>query len=95
MFIIVAFGVYLFANVTIKTNALKILLQVGDFSKINKRKKPFINTYATIYWCLVVVGFLIYGSLANNWEVALFIFPAAGIIYAALYALLDLKSNKK
>lgn len=83
---VAAAGVWFILLASIPWNSYQMLLQEGDYAP--ERKAPLVQTVTVIYWCVVTAGYLWYNLSTNNWHRSWIIWPAAGIIYAGLTALL-------
>ena len=86
LLILVAIGVNLFVRVGIPQASMQKLLQEGEFTKTNKRKQKKCGWIATVYWLIVVAIFLGYSFVTEDWGRSWIIWPVAGILYAALWA---------
>lgn len=86
MFSFAAVAVYLFVPTAIRWEAFAKLLEEGDYSRAKKRNShnPFLATFASVYWLLVVTVFLAYSFLSGDWGRSWIIWPVAGCLFAAL-----------
>ena len=89
LLILVATGVNLFVRVGIPQASMQKLLQEGEFTKTNKRKQKKCGWIATVYWLIVVAIFLGYSFATDDWGRSWIIWPVAGILYAALWAVVS------
>ncbi len=89
LLIFVATGVNLFVRVGIPQASMQKLLQEGEFTKTNKRKQKKCGWIATVYWLIVVAIFLGYSFATDDWGRSWIIWPVAGILYAALWAVVS------
>lgn len=89
LLILVAIGVNLFVRVGIPQASMQKLLQEDDFSKANKRKQKKCGWIATVYWLLVVALYLGYSFVTDDWGRSWIVWPVAGVLYAALWAVVS------
>lgn len=87
LLVIVGVGVFLFIRVGIPWESTQKLLQEGDYTRQNKTRVSLKEAVSTVYWLLVVAGFLAYCLPTDHWEAAGVIFAVAGILYAAIMVL--------
>lgn len=87
LLLMVGIGVFLFIRVGIPWESTQKLLQEGDYTRRNKVRVPMKEAVTTVYWLLVVAGFLAYCLPTDHWEAAGVIFAVAGILYAAIMVL--------
>ena len=83
-----AIGVRFFIIGGINQVSFEKLLQEGDYSIAAKKKSPITSAISTIYWLLVTAFFLGASFMTRAWNITGLIWPIAGILYAALVALL-------
>lgn len=85
----VALAVWLFIRYGIVWASYEKLLQEGDYSKQNKKSAP----WATLYWSIVTVVFLVCLFLFRN-EESILIWVGAAILYPAYTSLIHHFSKK-
>lgn len=96
LLVMVAFGVYLFVRSGSIYGSYEKLLQEGDYTEekkiVNKKTSPI----AGFYWCLVTAVYLGISFYFGNWERSWIIWPVAGVLFAALYGIMEtiIKSKK-
>lgn len=56
--------------------------------KEEKRSKKIKRAVSTAYWCTITAVFLAFGFIFGRWEFAGIIFPIAGVLFAAVMAIL-------
>lgn len=84
---LVAVGVFLFISVGVNWAAMQKLLQEGEYSKAHKKRNPSADVIGTVYWLVVVAGYLAWSFHTNDWEKSWIVWPVAGLIYAAVMTL--------
>ncbi len=95
LLIFVAIGVPFFIIAGIKQASFDKLLQEGDYSIEKKRKSSLTEAIETVYWLLVTACFLGYSFYTNNWKYAAFIWPIAGVLFAAVVVISNALQDKK
>ena len=83
---LVACGVYSFIRVGMINGSYQKLLQEEDYTRENKEITRRTSAFATAYWCTVTAVFLIVIFVTDNYRMAGLIWPVAGVLFAALYA---------
>ena len=80
------------------TGAMEKLLEEGDYTRQRKAKSRLVSTVSVCYWLVVTAVFLLYtfgplgnGQARSSW----FIWAIAGVLYAAVLAVLRLIGNNK
>ena len=74
------------------------LSEEEDYTRENKAKSPVIGAVSSIYWLLVTAVYLFYtfGPMGNGQpKYSWFIWAIAGVLYAAVLAVLRLIGNNK
>ena len=84
MLVVVGIGVMFLIMVGTPWSGMQKLLQEGDYTKQKKQVSERTAAISTIYWLVVVAGFLAYSFLSNNWENSWVVWPVAGVLYAAV-----------
>lgn len=78
--------------------AMEKLLEEGDYTRQRKAKSRLVSTVSVCYWLVVTAVFLLYtfGPLGNGQaRYSWFIWAIAGVLYAAVLAVLRLIGNNK
>lgn len=94
---IVAAGVNLIVRTSIISSGFKKLLQENDYSAKEKKEKAYLAPIETVYWTVVLAGYLTWSFITNKWGITWIVWPIAGVLFAALVAILKLfhqKDNK-
>ena len=95
MLVMIAVAVLLFVLVGVRWASFSKLLQEGEYAVEAKRKKSQSSTIVTVYWLLVLAVFLIWSLLGNAWDTSWVIWPVAGVIFAALMAVINSRKSKE
>ena len=94
----VALACLAFVYAGTRTGAMEKLLEEGDYTRQRKAKSRLVSTVSVCYWLVVTVVFLFYtfGPLGNGQaRYSWFIWAIAGVLYAAVLAVLRLIGNNK
>ena len=89
----VALACLAFVYAGTQTGAMEKLLEEGDYSRQRKSKSRLVGTVSVCYWLVVTAIFLFYtfGPFGNGQaKYSWFIWAIAGILYAAVMAVLRL-----
>ena len=91
-------GVYFFVYGGTVNGSMEKLLEEGDYTRQRKAKSRLVSTVSVCYWLVVTAVFLLYtfGPLGNGQaRYSWFIWAIAGVLYAAVLAVLRLIGNNK
>ncbi|MCH5189323.1 MAG: helix-turn-helix transcriptional regulator [Oscillospiraceae bacterium] len=91
---IVAAGVNLIVRTSIISGGFKKLLQENDYSVKQKKEKAYLDPIETIYWTVVLAGYLTWSFITNKWGITWIVWPIAGVLFSALVAILKLVHQK-
>lgn len=86
--IMVAIGVAIMLYVQRIGEAYNNLLEDSREGLEKRKKNKKLDAFGSAYWCLVVAGFLVCGLAFGKWNYAGLIFPIAGVLYAAIFAII-------
>ena len=94
---IVATGVFLLVNSSIKMGALQKLLQEGEYTKDNKEKNnnPIVQGVSSAYWLVMTAAYLAISFLTNAWHITWVIWPVAGVLFGATISIVKAVVSKK
>lgn len=97
--LIAAIGVVFIVKVSIPWEAMKKLLQEGDYSvaeKERKRKRKIIvGPVSGIYWMVCTAIYLGVGLSQNNWGFARVLWPVAGVLYVVVLIVCKLFEDRE
>ena len=89
MFSMIAAGVFLIVRTSIINGGYEKLLEEGGYTRREKDAQNSVaHTIITVYWLVIVAGYLAYSLLTNDWGRSWIVFPVAGILCGALCAIL-------
>ncbi|HOR18123.1 MAG TPA: helix-turn-helix transcriptional regulator [Bacilli bacterium] len=92
---IVAIAVYLFVSGSTVRGAFLRLLQEDDYHPDKKVLNKKIEPIAGVYWIVTTAIYLAYSFITMKWEYSWIVWPVAGILFGALYIILELIYGKK
>lgn len=91
----IAVGVYLLVKTGIIWESYEKLLQEGEYNKIAKRNNKKNELIGEIYWMIVAAIYLAYSFITFDWHKTWIVWPIAGVLFAALIAILNIIHNKE
>lgn len=83
-FLLAGVGVIAFITAGIRWESMQKLLQEGEYTKKKKQHPSLTGVVGTVYWLVIVAGFLAYGFCTENWKNSWIVWPVAGVLFAAL-----------
>ncbi|MCM1113775.1 MAG: helix-turn-helix domain-containing protein [Muribaculum sp.] len=95
LLVMVAGAVYLFVWAGINYGSFDKLLQIGEYTAENKKFQRRIAPIASVYWCVVLVFYLLYSFLSRRWAITLIIWAVAGVAWAAIQGVIKLFLHRK
>lgn len=93
--ILAAIGVYVIVETSIKWGSYEQLLQEGEYSRVKKESRGFLEPIAGIYWLVVVAGYLAYSFITDDWYRSWIIYPVAGVLFGAIAIISEIVSKQK
>lgn len=95
MLAIIAVAVGLFITVGVQWASMERLLREGEFTPKDKTNSKLSDTISTVYWLLATAIYLGWSFASNNWGITWILWPIAGIVHAAVMAIVNLFSEKE
>ncbi|WP_312811508.1 permease prefix domain 1-containing protein [Sedimentibacter sp.] len=86
--LIVAFSTYNLISKSAVNGTCNILLQQGDYS-LKRKSNKISRIVSNVYWCIIVAIYLGYSFITYNWAMSWIIWPVAGLLFAAIMAIVD------
>lgn len=86
---VIATGVYRFVKVGVVKDSYDKILQAGEYTsekKINNKKN---DTFTGVYWMIVTAIYLAYSFVTMDWAKSWIIWPVAGVLFAAITAIIN------
>ena len=87
-------GSALFILAGVPRAAAERLLQIGEYTREAKRKGALLEVFSSVYWLAATAVYLLL-SFRNGWDRSWMLWPVAGVIFAALYALLEALTGRR
>ena len=91
LLIMVAAAVYLFVSVGMVKDSYEQLLQIGDYTKKEKKANRKLDRISGVYWSVVLAMYLGYSLLTMKWHMSWIIWPVAGITFGAIAAFVRMR----
>ena len=95
LLLIVAIGVFMIINVSVKMNAYIALLQEGEYDKNVKEKNPIIAAISSVYWAIATIIYLVWSFTTNAWGDTWIVWVVAGILFGAISPILNMSFKSK
>ena len=95
LLVLVAVGVMLIVRTSIITDAMRILLEEGEYSRENKRESRRNETVMGLYWSLTTAIYLLISFLTGRWDRTWIIWPVAGVGCGVLAAILRMVRSRE
>lgn len=95
IFLLVALAVWLFVHSACIQGSYQKLLQEGDYTLQKKHANRILGVFQGGYWCLVTAIYLYISFTRNNWDSSWWIWPVAGVLFAAVFGILETVIKKK
>ena len=86
---LVALGVYALVRNGVVTSGFDKLLQQGDYTESKKRRHSRLSFLPGAYWCIATVVYLFWSFRIDSWKGTWIVWPIAGVLYAAIYGILE------
>ena len=93
--VFVACGVWLFVRMGCIYGSFQKLLQEGDYTTEKKRANRILGVFQGAYWCVVTAIYLYISLTRGNWDRSWVIWPVAGVLFAAVFGILETLVKKK
>ena len=95
MLALIALGVLLIVRNAMVWGSFQRLLEEGDYSRESKETEKSFGWVAGCYWMLVTAGYLAWSFISDDWSRTWIVWPIAGVLYGAIYAVLHAMNKKK
>jgi len=95
MLVLVGVGVGCFIRAGVRWASMQKLLQEGDFTREGKKKSKLEEIVGGVYWPIVAALYLGWSFLTGEWHTTWIVWPVAGVLFAALTAIVKLITDKK
>ncbi len=88
LLVIVSIAVYLFITAGMVKDSYDQLLKDGEFNPEKREENKAVSKLGGIYWPAVTAAYLVWSFFSEDWHITWVIWPAAGLIFAAISAAL-------
>ncbi|MBQ6797565.1 MAG: helix-turn-helix transcriptional regulator [Clostridia bacterium] len=95
MMVVACVGVMFFIVAGVRWASMERLLQTGEFSEKGRKQSKLADSIGTAYWLVATAVYLGWSFMTNNWETTWIVWPVAGVLFAALMAVLNVVADKK
>lgn len=93
LFLVVSIAVWFFIAGGSRMEAIKVLLQEGDFTKEGKKSSKIIDVISGIYWPIITAVYLGWSLVTMNWGFTWIVWPIAGIVFGAIATICNVVQN--
>lgn len=90
-----AIGVVFLVWTGVQWESMQKLLQEGDYTPRRKAAAFPIGAFSAVYWLLTAAVYLLYDTMAHDWENGWLIWAVAGVLYGAIMIVLEAVRSKK
>lgn len=87
-------GASLFVDTVMRWESFQKLLQEGEFSPQEKRKKTIKDRVSLFYWMMALAIYLGWSFFTDSWSISWIVWPIAGILFSGFMSLLILAIDK-
>ena len=88
LLILVAVATYLFVTLSYVWGSYQKLLQESDYTRDSKAFNRKTEALSGAYWCVATAIYLGISFVWHNWHISWVIWPVAGVLYGAIFAIL-------
>ena len=88
LLLFISAGVHLMVRAGVIYGSFEKLLQTGEYTEENKALEKRISFFPGTYWCLMTAIYLGLSFLTGRWDVTWILWPVAGVLFAAIHAVL-------
>lgn len=92
---IIAVAVILFVTAGIRMDSYKQLLQEEEYSPSRKIGGDLTEKIASIYWPVVIAGYLAWSFITDDWGKTWIVWPVAGVLFGGISAICSSFSSDK
>jgi len=92
MLALIACGVYLLVRNGIIRNSFSLLLEEGDYRRVEKN--PSVNRVMSIYWSVMTAGYLAYSFITFDWARSWIVWPVAGVLSVVVREIAKSRTEK-
>lgn len=93
LLLMVAIGVLVIIIAGTSDEVSKVLLKKEEYAPENKQGNKIIDIISSIYWPIIVVAYLAWSFVTEDWHISWVIWPLAGILFGAIAAITRAVTN--
>lgn len=94
LLLIVSAGVNLIVRTAIIEGGFQQLLQENEYTLKAKKDKAYLAPFESIYWTIVLAGYLAWSFISNRWGMTWIVWPIAGVLFGVLSEILKMLNHK-
>ena len=94
MMALIAVGVLLIVRVSVIWGSYQTLLEEGSYTREAKEGQKHQSALGSVYWGLVLAGYLAWSFLTNDWHRTWIVWPVAAVAYAAVAGIVNALHRK-
>ncbi len=83
----ISIAVWLFITGGAEKEAIKVLLQMEEYSVKAKNEKKIIDVIAGIYWPIVTCIYLAWSFITHDWGFTWIVWPISGVLFGGIAAI--------
>lgn len=95
LLVIVSMGVFSIVRVCMIKGSFDTLLEEGDYSLEKKKENKKMDSFDTIYWCLITAAYLAWSFITMDWAKTWIVWPVAGVAFAGIRVVVSQLMNKQ
>ena len=87
-------GVMCFITAGVRWAAMQRLLREGEFSAEDRGANRFKGAVSSAYWLVATAVYLAWSFLTGDWQHTWIVWPVAGVLFAGVMALCNLRGRR-
>lgn len=95
LMIAVGTGVYQFVMYGMNETAYEKVLNIGEYSKVEREFQQRIEPISSVYWSVVTLIYLAWSFLTMDWHYTWIIWPIAGVLWGLIALLIKMMSDRE
>ena len=93
--VIAALATCVFIVVNVRKSAIQKLLREEDYTDLGKKKSQLKNIVSFVYWMVVLVPYLIWSIVAEDWDISWVLLAGAAMLYPVAMTICNYIVDKK
>ncbi len=95
MLAVIGVGVVFYITAGVRWASMERLLGEGEYSGRGKKRSKLSEAVSKVYWCVATAIFLGWSFWTNDWKTSWMVWPIAGVLFAAVMAVVSLLDREK